>query len=164
MRAIGAVVVLAALAAGARADDRGFTWGGFAGPGYDSRSGYRTGFDLELGQRIDHIEWAVAPRVMVIGHTAVFETMALFRVFVAPSSYVEAAAGIAFLPGNSGGDFVHLPDLQPCLSVGVGQNLVRSQHWLLDVRAMYTVDFGFTVDNEKSTIQGVLVGPALRFY
>ena len=166
MRAV--VVVLAMLAGTAHADDRGFTWGAFAGPGYDSGTGYRTGFDLEVGQRIDNIEWAIAPRLMVIrsayGNTNVFEAMALLRVFVVPRTYVEVAGGMAFLAGETGGDFIHLPDVQPAVSLGVGYNLVRSQRWLLDVRALYMLDVGFRVDNDKSTLHGILVGPALRFY
>ena len=160
--------MLAMLAGSAHAEDRGFTWGAFAGPGYDSGTGYRTGFDLEIGQRIDNIEWAIAPRLMVIrsafGNTSVFEAMALLRVFIAPRTYVEAAGGIAFLAGESGGDFVNVPNTQPCVSVGVGYNLVRSPRWLLDVRALYMLDIGFRVDDEKSTLHGILVGPALRFY
>ena len=98
------------------------------------------------------------------GNTNVFEAMALLRVFIAPRTYVEAAGGIAFLAGESGGDFVNVPNTQPCVSVGVGYNLVRSPRWLLDVRALHMLDIGFRVDDEKSTLHGILVGPALRFY
>ena len=110
-------------------------------------------------QRRDHVRESADGRAFDR-----FELMPLVRVTLAPRVYVEGAGGIAFWGGTHSGDFVALPDATAVLSAGAGYNVLRSDHWLLDLRAVYTLDAEILIGTQKQAVSGFILGPALRFY